>query len=326
MKTTLALLTLLISSVALAIPEETFRTQWREEVLPFFEGLPSGVLRNRQGLELTYFAHRSAANQKVLVILPGRTEPARKYAEVLFDLRNEGYDLVLLDHQGQGESGRLLRDTEKGHVARFDDYVRDVEQLMSEVVLPLKKDIYILAHSMGGTIATLYLKRHPGIVKKAVLSAPMLELDTTPYTEPVARIYAGLLVILGKGSTYAPGQVPYVNLPFEGNTVTHSEVRYQASSELIAQRPELAVGGATVRWVNQALKVTRRIDRAQISTPVLLFQAGQELVVKNGRQNTFCRSSFCRMLKFPEARHEILMEKDSIRGAALQEILKFFRD
>ncbi len=326
MKTTLALFALMLSSMAFGIPEATFRTEWREQVLPFFDGLNASVLRNRQGLELAYFTQVKPANRKVLVVLPGRTEPARKYAEVLFDLRNEGYDLVVVDHQGQGDSERLLQDQEKGHVARFDDYVRDLEQLMNEVVRPLEKDIYLLAHSMGGTIGTLYLKRHPGIIKKAVLAAPMLELDTTPYTEQVARLYAGLLVVLGKGSTYAPGQGPYVYPPFEENRVTHSEVRYEVEPALIAQRPHLGVAGPTVRWVNQALKVTRRIDRAKITTPVLLLQAGQELVVRNGRQNTLCRPSFCRMIQFPEARHEILMEKDSIRDTALAEALAFLRN
>ncbi len=326
MKTALILFAILLSSAALGIPEATFRSEWRERVLPFFDDLSAGTLQNRQGLDLAYFTKVSPSNRKVLVVLPGRTEPARKYAELLYDLRNEGYDLVLLDHQGQGDSGRLLQDQEKGHVARFDDYVRDLEQLMNEVVRPLGKDIYILAHSMGGTIATLYLNRHPNIVKKAVLAAPMLELDTTPYTEQVARLYAGFLVILGKGSTYAPGQGPYVYPPFEENRVTHSEVRYEVEPALISQRPHLAVAGPTVRWVNQALKVTRRIDRAKISTPVLLLQAGQELVVKNGRQNTFCRPSFCRMLRFPDARHEILMEQDSIRDSALADALAFFKN
>jgi lysophospholipase len=326
MKTLILLLAVLASTAALAIPEQDLRREWRETVLPFFDTLTAGELRNRQGLRVAFFTRVRPEHRKVLVVLPGRTEPARKYAEVLYDLRNDGFDLVILDHQGQGDSERLLADTQKGHVVRFDDYVRDLEQLMAEVVRPLGKDVYVLAHSMGGTIAARYLNRNPGIVKKAVLAAPMLQINTDPYNETVARAYARLLVLLRKGATYAPGRGPYVVVPFPENTVTHSEVRYEVEPALVEERPELAVGGPTARWVRESLKVTRHIDRARITTPVLLLQAGEELVVVNDRQNSFCRASFCRMIRFPSAKHEILMETDAIRDRAFAEFRKFLND
>lgn len=48
-----------------------------------------------------------------------------KYPEVAYDLFQQGYDVIVLDHRRQGRSGRLLEDGNRGHVIKFDDYVED---------------------------------------------------------------------------------------------------------------------------------------------------------------------------------------------------------
>jgi lysophospholipase len=324
MKTIITIILGLLISLAHAIPEKEFVENWKNEVYPFFLGLHQEEFKNAQGMTLKYFSYTHPSHKKTLVIVPGRTEAAKKYAELIYDLKDKGLDIFILDHQGQGDSDRLLSDTNKGHVIRFLDYVRDFEQFMNEVVIVPNRDIHLLSHSMGGLISSYYLARNPEVVKKAVMVAPMHEINTKPYTEKVATYYSKLLNFLGKGGEYAPGNKPYDTIPFEINPVTHSEARYFVESYLFTKWPHLAVGGPTVGWVHESLKYTKNSDRLKIKTPVLLLQAGQDLIVKPGRQKTFCRPSFCRLKVFPEARHEILMEIDQIRDEALRDVSVFF--
>lgn len=321
---------LLSSTLGHCIPEETFSLLWKEEALPHFQGMNHGYLTNAQGMKLKYFFEVKPENRKNLIIVPGRTEPAIKYAELIYDLRHWNHNIFIFDHQGQGESDRLLKDHHKGHVIRFTDYVRDFELFIDQVVKPHgASDFYLIAHSMGAAISVRFMEKNPDFFEKAVLSAPMFELNTKPYSEQVARYFSGLLILARRGTHYAPDRGPYIpeEDTFEVNEVTHSPVRFEASKYLFTRFPHLAVGGPTSRWVNQSLKGTRNIDgiASKIETPILLLQAGMDLIVKPRRQDAFCKKAHCQFKLYPESHHEILMEKDSIRDQALTDIAAFFR-
>lgn len=322
-----------LMQAAHAIPEQDFVKNWHKDVAPYFAQGAQRTFVNHQGLKLNYYSFTSSKNTKTLVILPGRTEPALKYAELVYDLRNLGFNTYVFDHQGQGASERLLSGTDKGHVKFFVDYARDLSGWLDEVVIPETKnqDRYLIAHSMGGAIGVTYLAYGKAIFKKAVLSAPMMELNTKPYSETIARLLSGALVTAGQGAKYAPDRGPYIaeNDTFEKNEVTHSVGRFDIAKAIFVTWPELVVGGPTNRWVNQSLKATKHIDTIapKITIPVLLFQAGQDLIVKLPRQESFCQKApNCKIIKYDESMHEILQETDAIRNKAMAEIKKFLID
>lgn len=333
MKTWVILFFAFLTQVTHAIPEKNFQENWQTNVAPYFAQAQQRTFINHQGLKLNFYSITSKSNNKTLVILPGRTEPAQKYAELAYDLKDLGFNIYLLDHQGQGASERLLSDSHKGYVKFFIDYARDFSGWLDEVVVPetTGQDRYLIAHSMGGTIATLYLSYGKATFKKAVLSAPMMEINTKPYKENIGRILANVLVLAGQGTKYAPDRGPYIASAdtFEKNEVTHSEARFNMAKALFVDSPELALGGPTARWVSQSLKTTKKIDTlaSKIQIPVLLFQSGLDLIVQPGRQNSFCqKNTNCRKVSFPNGHHEILQETDDIRNLALNEIKIFLRD
>ncbi|STU81649.1 Lysophospholipase L2 [Klebsiella pneumoniae] len=75
-------------------------------------------------------------NDRLVLICPGRIESYVKYAEVAYDLFHCGFDVMIIDHRGQGRSGRLLSDTHRGHVVNFSDYVDDLAALWQQQVVP----------------------------------------------------------------------------------------------------------------------------------------------------------------------------------------------
>ncbi|HLW57214.1 MAG TPA: alpha/beta fold hydrolase [Bacteriovoracaceae bacterium] len=332
MKLLMTLVLLIYCQLLSAVAEKDLPYLWNEEILPHFHTLNHDYMINSKGLKVSHYSLTNSSNSKTLVIIPGRTESSMKYAEVIYDLRHSGFDIFIIDHQGQGFSDRVLRDPHKGYVRHFHHYVDDVAQWMEEVVKPKSegKELFLFAHSMGGAIAVHYMAKHPEVFKRAVLSAPMLQINTHPYSELVAKLYSKLLITLRKATGYTPGWGPY--LPeediFENNTNTHSELRFKASRSLLEVYPELIVHAPTVRWTHEALKATEFIHYKadKIKTSLLLFQSGKDQTVKPERQNQFCkRAANCRISYYPNSFHEPLMEVDEIRNQAMKELKDFLK-
>ena len=116
-------------------------------------GVSVGFLKGKGGVPLRYARWRSALKERhgTVCIFPGRSEFIEKYFEVVGELRRRGFAVAVLDWRGQGGSGRLMRNSLKGHVKSFNDYEDDVARFMNEVALPdCPPPYYALGHSMGG--------------------------------------------------------------------------------------------------------------------------------------------------------------------------------
>lgn len=330
----------LFMNVAIAAPDFTTESElsdlggsglaayWQRQAV-------QGQFNSHDGLQLPYAKLFNSQHQQAIILVNGRTETYLKYQELARDLFNNGYNVYLYDHRGQGLGPRLLDDSQMGYVADFDDYVQDLEQFAQQVVLQDPVDnLYLLSHSMGGTISALWLSQTRVRLQAAALSSPMMGI----YHQPLPRwLVNGLLTLFDNGcrwlnhsACYAPGQANYQDVPFKDNVLTHSEVRYQVFRDLYEQQPQLQLGGASVHWLKQALLAgDNAINQAgRITIPLLVLQAGNDVVVDNTAQNTFCKAlAHCdggqpRVIN--NASHELFIERDSYRRPALEAILSFF--
>jgi alpha-beta hydrolase superfamily lysophospholipase len=76
--------------------------------------------------------------------------------------------------------------------------------------------------------------------------------------------------------------------------------------------------------VAEAMEATRK-TRGKLSSlviPILLLTAGHDTLVVNQPPP---RNSLVRSIVFPDSRHEILMERESIRSEALRQIVDFYQ-
>ncbi|RUO32736.1 alpha/beta fold hydrolase [Aliidiomarina sanyensis] len=270
-----------------------------------------------------------------VLVSPGRVESYLKYQEVALDLVAAGFSVAMIDHRGQGHSDRLTSHSEQGHVNRFADYVQDFELWIEELQgrfgeLPL----HILAHSMGGAIATLYVQGKAHRVKSVVLSAPMFGINTAPWPQwfagPLTRSLTALNRIVTPGRHwYAPGTGDWKKLPFQENKLTHSEARYEHFTRMYTEQPQIKVGGPTSHWVTEALVAAEMcIEQAdRIAIPVLVLSGTADQIVDprgHGRFAEKLTHADSRLQKIDGSFHEILMETDPRRSAALKEAIAFF--
>jgi lysophospholipase len=316
-------------SLAFAVSENNLETDFETVILPFYKNqLQRGEFEGKGGVAISYAKLEIPDERGALVICSGRTESYIKYAEFMYDLRETGFSIYILDHRGQGFSGRMLDDPQKGHVERFEDYDADLKTFLDTVVNARDHaKRFILAHSMGGTIAVMYAVRHPEDLDGLILSSPMLEINTSPLPRIMASLIANTMTVVGMGGAYVPGGGSYKpDKPFEENDVTHSEARYTMARKLVSLHPQIAMGAPTNRWLRESLKAVRqaRESAAELGVPVLALQAEMDVVTGPEVIDEFCGNvRDCARVVLTGARHEILMETDEIRDKALASILDF---
>ncbi|SIR39475.1 alpha/beta fold hydrolase [Aeromonas veronii] len=306
--------------------QQTLPDFWRQHAI-------EGEFKGKDGVAIHYAALRQEKVDRAILIVNGRVESYLKYQELAWDLWRQGYSLYLIDHRGQGMSGRMLSDNEKGYVDQFDDYVVDLKQFHDQIIMADKPaKLFLLAHSMGGAISARYLERWPDDIRAAVLSSPMLGINLGGLPKWLAKGLATTIGTVGGWfgePPYGPGQGPYQDHGFADNELTHSQSRYQAFRQIYEQHPQIKLGGATAHWIYQGITGADAAiaDAGAIKTPLLLLQAGSDSVVDNAAQDAFCTKARCeggKPLRIEGAWHELFIESDDKRQPALTAMLDFF--
>jgi len=155
-----------------------------------------GGFTSRDGLNLFYQSWLPEAEGKaVLLVVHGWAEHSGRYTNLVDHFIPGGYLVYALDHRGHGRS-----EGKPGYVDRFTDYLDDLKTFF-DVVRGRHGDIpiFLVGHSMGGTIATAYSIRHQHEVAGLILSGASLKLGSSLSSAllPFARILSLLVPKLG---------------------------------------------------------------------------------------------------------------------------------
>lgn len=315
-----------------ACKEETFKRCMEVEVMPFYNQptiLSSFI--DIENVRIKYRLYLQDNRDKLLIVLPGKGEPVIKYAETIKDFFDEGYSILAVEHRGQGESDRVLDNTEATYVRYFSNYVLDLGNILDKVFREYRhKQNYLLGHSMGAAIAARFVQQFPLFsIDKLILVSPLIRMNTKPYPYSLARAIVWTENTLGRGRSYAIGEGPFdENYAFEGNTVTSSFERFEWSRNVIRDNPNLRVGGVSNRWVLETVRASEKIikEARLISIPTLIIQAANDRIVQRDFSEKICKKiPRCSGIIILGAKHEILQEKDDIRNLGLESIKNFLQ-
>ncbi len=255
-----------------------------------------------------------------VLVCPGRTEPLEKYFEVARELQARNFDVAVFDWPGQGLSQRMHKSHLAGHVRTFGIYVDALKRGVEAIEHKAKGPYILLAHSMGGAISLEALRTKQVKVVAAAFCSPMWGLPVWFFQ----RWYARTLRFFGFGGMII--RPPQPEETFETNPLTHDRARWQVYRDLIAARPELAVGEPTIAWFVAALNTMRNFHETSAlgqlrRLPSLVAIAGDEVIVKPAAQRRVARQlKAAKVFTVRGAGHEILMETDDRR----QEIWRAF--
>ncbi len=284
-----------------------------------------GVITTTDGVAIRFARWRPTARKSrgSILVVPGRAEAIEKYFETIADLRRRGLHVLAIDLRGQGGSQRLLSDPRKGHVDDFDDYVTDIDAAVAQVLTPMPKPHFALAHSMGAAALLLALERGRAPIERAVLLAPLVGLRHLAFPR-LAEAAAVALDFIALGASYIPGggATSISTKRFQGNLLTSDPVRYARAAEVFATHPQLAIGDPTIRWTHAMFDVMRRFrDRdfgRLLATPTLMVLPGADpLCSTPAAEELAGRLRGCQMILVPGAKHELLTEADAYRSQFL---------
>lgn len=155
-----------------------------------------GRFPGNKGLSIYYQCWLPSEKPKaVLVYSHGLAEHGGRNMNMVNYFVSRGYAVYSLDHRGHG-----ISEGTKGYVDSFSDFTADLDAFLSLVhdEHPDSK-IFLVGHSVGGTIATAYALNYQDKIDGLILSAPTITAgeSVSPALILLARILSRLTPHLG---------------------------------------------------------------------------------------------------------------------------------
>ena len=286
------------------VSEENYKETMDNIVMPYIESrMKSGYIDGVDDVKLYYEVYTTENAKGNIVISHGYTESLEKNHETIYYFLKSGYNVFGIEHRGHGRSGSLgVADKSQIYVNSFNDYIEDFKTFMDQIVVPESngQELLLFAHSMGGAIGSRLLEVYPDYFSKAVLNAPMMEVDTGNIPSFIAKIVVKAAVTFGQGGKYVVGKEPFSPCYSFKPVGTSSENRWSYVNDIVNNNVEI---------------------------PVLLSQSGDDAYVKPDGQNKFAEhAQNCELVKIEAAKHEIYFERDEIQKPYFEQVLKFYNE
>lgn len=190
----------------------------------------------------------------VLLVVHGWAEHSGRYTNLVDYFVPKGYAICALDHRGHGRS-----EGPRGYVDRFSDYLLDLKTFF-DLVRSQHSDtkIFMVGHSMGGTVATAYVIEHQHELAGLLLSGASLMVGSGLPSAliPLARILSVLMPRMGV---------------FVLNAADISQDK--AVVNAYVNDPLVYRGKITCRFAAEMLKTLRRLpsQMPEINLPILVM-------------------------------------------------------
>ena len=309
-------------------PSKAFSHKFNCKVKPFWDKGQSHLFKGAEGTTIHYRTFHHPNERGQLLILHGFGEDILKYRELSYDFYEMGFSLVLMDHRDHGLSGRIGKNPEQVHVDCFQNYIHDVEEVISQSGIN-RGNLMVFGHSMGGGITLELLTRHPDLFKGAILSSPMVEINTRFMPKKLLLFLVNCLVKLGFGETYCLGQgKPELNKNITDGDETNKFrlIHYYKSLEK-EEANYTAKGGPSYQFLREVLAATEGfLDPdflSKIKIPMILFRTDPDRWVRANEQDQLAELKQARIYVAKGSSHPIFMENSETRNPYMDKIKDF---
>lgn len=146
-----------------------------------------GRMKTADGLELLVQSWRPKGETRgTLIVVHGLKDHSDRYSELAFAAVARGYAVHAFDLRGHGDS-----QGDRVWVDRFGEYVSDLSQFVAKVQKDEPgKPLFLLGHSMGGAIVTLYTETEKPKLAGLITSAAALERDAPAGLVGVVKFFS----------------------------------------------------------------------------------------------------------------------------------------
>lgn len=245
-----------------------------------------------------------------MVIVHGYGEHGDRYTRLAERLVGEGYSVWANDHRGHG-----LSEGHRGVLTHLGDAVADVDRIV-EMARAVQPDlpVFMLAHSMGGTIGLSYALDHQDKLTGLTLSSAAVSLEGLG----VPRIQREAVKLV---SRIAP-RIPVNRLDFQGISSDPAEFSIYMNDPLVYK------GAQPARTVSEIVEAMADLpdEVGQLQIPLLVIAGSADPIVPAaGSRDIHGRagSSDKQLIIYEGFVHELINEPPDDRERVTQDLIEW---
>ncbi len=284
--------------------------------------LPSGY-----SLRIIRARPKKNACKGTVCIFPGRADFLEKYEPLIEFLTSNGFAVTGLDWRGQGGSTKISALDQRGYVNYFKDFLEDFWYVQPQIYPDACGPNIVFGHSMGGHIALRILLEHPDFFQKAVLSAPMTNLNYHGLYRKFIRFMSVLLPTDLPVQKFAFSKRSY-DFVRDSSGLSADNDQLQRMTDILNADPNLQLSAANCGWVYAAFN---SIDILQeegapegIQTPILTIAGTHDKYISVEQQKAFHqRLPLSELHLIANARHDPFTETPPIREESYNKLKEF---
>lgn len=223
---------------------------------------PTDWISSRDGTKLFTYNALIPKSDEVVVLVHGFAEHIGRYNDLIRLLNQANLSVLGLELRGHGRSHG-----KRGYIDSIEQYEEDLDAaVLHAKKLTKHKKVFLLAHSMGGLVASLYAAHHPNQISGMVLSSPLFQIavQVPGWKQQLSKLMSSFL--------------PWFSLPntMESRFLTHDAAIVRAYND-----DPLVFHHVTARWFQIMMQITPKALEAasQIQVPLLLQLSQDDHVV-----------------------------------------------
>lgn len=259
--------------------------------------------------KLFYRLWRPASAERLVVVVHGFGEHSGRYEEFAQELAKLGWAVGCADLWGHGQS-----DGKRGDIGRFEDYLTDLDGIVSGLFLPRTSLVSytLFGHSFGGLLGAHWAIRSPANLKSVVLQSALFQVGfpLPPLQEAMVR----RLVMWRPSWT--------VSLSLNPHWLSHDPnvVQQYADDPLVHNHMTLRCAIAVEDAMREALAGASRIR-----VPTLVLCGDEDCVVSPAACKLFHERLTCekRLRAFPHCFHEL--HHEPVFPTVIEEVAAWIR-
>lgn len=274
-----------------------------------------GYVHSSKGLKLfsKCWKLKEGTPRALIFVSHGVGEHCSKYEEFAHVLAKQGLLVISHDHVGHGRS-----EGEPVQISSFSIYVADVLKHIDELSesnagLP----VFLLGHSMGGTISILCAMERPHFFAGLVLCAPAILAN--PKTATRFMIFLGRVVSYVAPSFQVVGSEDYSAL-----------TRDPEQLAILSKDPMSWKGGLKARWAMEIYdameNVKENIPRIEWPFIVLHGDADRLTMVEGSKLLEKAASTDKTIKIYPGFYHKLLNEPKEDRELVMNDIITWIKE